>query len=89
MKEEEKCRGVADRIFYLSIPPSIFTTVAACASQAASSKCVEGFVAVSEAKAGVPGTDVSLQCRRSSPPALSCYAVRAHATRTPPIKPGC
>ncbi len=39
MKEEEKCRGVADRIFYLSIPPSIFTTVAACASQAASSKC--------------------------------------------------
>ena len=40
MKEEEGCRGVADRIFYLSIPPSIFTTVAACASQAASSSCV-------------------------------------------------
>ena len=40
MKQEEGCRGVADRIFYLSIPPSIFTTVAACASQAASSKCV-------------------------------------------------
>lgn len=27
-----------NRIFYLSIPPSIFTDVAACASQAASSK---------------------------------------------------
>ena len=40
MKAEEKCRRVADRIFYLSIPPSIFTTVAACASQAASSPCV-------------------------------------------------
>lgn len=35
-------RGLQDkqgnRIFYLSIPPSIFTDVAACASQAASSK---------------------------------------------------
>ena len=39
MNSEEKCRRVADRIFYLSIPPSIFTTVAACASQAASSQC--------------------------------------------------
>ena len=40
MKVEEQCRRVADRIFYLSIPPSIFTTVAACASQAASSTWV-------------------------------------------------
>ena len=38
MKGEESKRKVADRIFYLSIPPSIFTTVAACASRAASSQ---------------------------------------------------
>lgn len=37
MKVQESKRKVADRIFYLSIPPSIFTTVAACASRAASS----------------------------------------------------
>ena len=30
-------RGRANRIFYLSIPPSIFTDVAACASESASS----------------------------------------------------
>ncbi len=30
-------RKKANRIFYLSIPPSIFTAVAGCASQAASS----------------------------------------------------
>lgn len=30
-------RERADRVFYLSIPPSIFTAVAACASDAASS----------------------------------------------------
>ena len=37
MEREESRRTEADRIFYLSIPPSIFTTVAACASKAASS----------------------------------------------------
>ena len=35
--EERFKRG--DRVFYLSIPPNIFTTVAASASTAASSKC--------------------------------------------------
>lgn len=37
MTEPEKRRKSADRVFYLSIPPSIFTQVAACASDAASS----------------------------------------------------
>lgn len=36
--ELEKGRKRADRIFYLSIPPAIFTSVAACASKAATSK---------------------------------------------------
>lgn len=38
LDELEKKRGKADRIFYLSIPPAIFTDVAASASAAASSK---------------------------------------------------
>ncbi|KAK9829954.1 hypothetical protein WJX72_008851 [[Myrmecia] bisecta] len=37
MAAKEEGRKKADRIFYLSIPPSIFTQVAACASDAASS----------------------------------------------------
>lgn len=37
MTEHEQGRQRADRVFYLSIPPSIFTAVAACASDAASS----------------------------------------------------
>jgi glucose-6-phosphate 1-dehydrogenase len=37
MSKQESKRSRADRIFYLSIPPSIFTQVAACASDAASS----------------------------------------------------
>lgn len=37
MTAPEKKRKTADRVFYLSIPPSIFTQVAACASDAASS----------------------------------------------------
>ncbi len=35
----ESKRKKADRIFYLSIPPAIFTDVAASAASAASSKC--------------------------------------------------
>lgn len=38
MDEKEKEMSRADRIFYLSIPPHIFTSVAECASKAASSK---------------------------------------------------
>lgn len=39
MKETEGKLKKADRLFYLSIPPNIFTAVAACASKSASSKC--------------------------------------------------
>ncbi|KAI3438309.1 hypothetical protein D9Q98_000743 [Chlorella vulgaris] len=39
MADGESEQSCADRMFYLSIPPNIFTTVAACASKAASSKC--------------------------------------------------
>eukprot|EP00890_Picochlorum_soloecismus_P004071 jgi/Picsp_1/4665/NSC_02035-R1_glucose-6-phosphate dehydrogenase len=38
MDDKEKGMSRADRIFYLSIPPHIFTSVAECASKAASSK---------------------------------------------------
>lgn len=36
---EEAALPSADRMFYLSIPPNIFTAVAASASKAASSRC--------------------------------------------------
>ncbi len=39
LEQLESKRKRADRIFYLSIPPTIFTAVAANASVAASSKC--------------------------------------------------
>lgn len=38
MCAQEACMPSADRIFYLSIPPNIFTAVARSASVAASSK---------------------------------------------------
>ena len=37
MAETEAALPAADRLFYLSIPPSIFTSVAGAASRAASS----------------------------------------------------
>ena len=37
MGEQESKRSRADRVFYLSIPPSIFTQVAGAAAKAASS----------------------------------------------------
>ena len=37
MAEQESKRSRADRVFYLSIPPSIFTQVAGAAAKAASS----------------------------------------------------
>lgn len=39
MAEGEAGLARADRLFYLSIPPNIFTAVAAAASRAASSRC--------------------------------------------------
>lgn len=39
MAEREAALPRADRMFYLSIPPNIFTAVVASASRAASSKC--------------------------------------------------
>lgn len=41
LEQLESKRKKADRIFYLSIPPTIFTVVAANASVAASSKCAQ------------------------------------------------
>lgn len=38
MRQTEGSLKKADRLFYLSIPPNIFTAVAACASKSASSK---------------------------------------------------
>ncbi len=39
LRQTEGSLKKADRLFYLSIPPNIFTAVAACASKSASSKC--------------------------------------------------
>lgn len=42
MAEGEAGLASADRLFYLSIPPNIFTAVAGAASRAASSRCAKG-----------------------------------------------
>lgn len=90
MAEHEAPLPRADRLFYLSIPPNIFTSVAAAASRAASSKCAPsraqlracgGWMAAAPARPSPAGARLRRRSRLSTRAPSLLSSMPLHACR--------